>query len=80
MKAADGVSRAGKSRQSIEKYDYCKQIVKQRMEEGKQLLSPFDLLSKKVFLSISWTRAFATYMPLAPTFALLRLLMSLTPF
>ena len=49
------------------------------MEEGKQLLSPFDLLSKKVCLSISRTIASATYMPLALTFALPRLLIRLTP-
>ena len=49
------------------------------MEEGKKLLSPFDLLSKKVCLSISRTIASATYTPLALAFVLPRLLIRLTP-
>ena len=45
---------------------------------GKQLLLSVDLLRKKNLLSISWTIASVTYMPLALAFVLPRLFIGLT--
>ena len=79
MKVADSAWRARKSRLSIGAYDYREPIVMQRMEEENNhynLLWPFK---KKILLSISWTIASVTYMPLALAFVLPRLFIGLTP-